>query len=315
MKILITGLHGFIGRHLINALAPQHTIYGLCRTATPLPLVTEIFSWEHLQHGNLPEVDAIIHLAAIAHDTDDAIDAALYHHVNVELTRSIFDYFISSSASTFIHFSTVKAVADSATSPLTEQQSPAPSGIYGTTKLTAEDYICSRMNSGDASRRNIYILRPTMVHGEGCKGNLPLLYNILRHNIPWPLAAFHNKRTFLSIGNLTYVVQQLIDKPVESGTYNLCDDESLSTNDVVQLIGEVLNKKVLMWRINKALMNAFARVGQYLRLPLNPSRLDKLTLDYVVSNRKIKNALNIHSLPIDSRNGLRMTIVSFHHNK
>jgi hypothetical protein len=58
-------------------------------------------------------------------------------------------------------------------------------------------------------------------------------------------------------------------------------------------------------------MTNLASLGTKLHLPLNKDRLQKLTESYVVSNEKIKNALNITSMPVDAKDGLRKTISSF----
>lgn len=50
--------------------------------------------------------------------------------------------------------------------------------------------------------KNVYIMRPCMIHSPGNKGNLNLLYGVVKKGIPWPLSAFENKRTFTSIDNL-----------------------------------------------------------------------------------------------------------------
>ena len=58
-------------------------------------------------------------------------------------------------------------------------------------------------------------------------------------------------------------------------------------------------------------MNTFASVGGALRLPLTKERLQKLTEDYVVSNEKVKKALNITQMPVSAEEGLTKTLKSF----
>lgn len=69
MKILITGVHGFVGSNLVKALRVENTIYGLDIVAPQKEGVVKTYSWNDLEQGNIPEVDAIIHLAGKAHDT------------------------------------------------------------------------------------------------------------------------------------------------------------------------------------------------------------------------------------------------------
>ena len=70
MKILITGVHGFVGSNLVKALSKEHTIYGLDIINPIKEGVRYTFSWDYLdKEDGIPEVDAIIHLAGKAHDT------------------------------------------------------------------------------------------------------------------------------------------------------------------------------------------------------------------------------------------------------
>ena len=69
MKILITGVHGFVGSNLVEALKKEHTIYGLDIVSPQKEGVKYTFSWNDLEKVSMiPEVDAIIHLAGKAHD-------------------------------------------------------------------------------------------------------------------------------------------------------------------------------------------------------------------------------------------------------
>ena len=307
MKILITGIHGFVGGNLVSYLAPDHEIYGLDIVAPEKEGVVKTYSWDDLDAGCVPEVDAIIHLAGKAHDTKNQAAAEVYFKVNTGLTQKIYDYFLKSSASKFIFFSTAKAAADRVDGVLTEDVVPAPVGPYGESKIKAEEYIQAHPAEG----KSVYILRPCMIHGPGNKGNLNLLYSVVSKGIPWPLGAFENRRTFTSVENICFAVNGLLTKDVPSGIYNMGDDEALSTNELIELICSTLGKKAHNWRLPKGLMTGVARVGGWLHLPLNPERLRKLTENYVSSNAKIKAALGVEKMPVDARNGLKITFQSF----
>ena len=147
--------------------------------------------------------------------------------------------------------------------------------------------------------------------GPGNKGNLNLLYNVVRKGIPWPLGAFENRRSFTSIDNLCYVVEGLLTKEVGSGIYHMGDDEALSTNELIALMCRALDRKPHIWKINRGLMEFCARLGTLLHLPLNEERLRKLTENYVVSNAKIKAALEIDRMPVRAEEGIVRTIKSF----
>lgn len=93
MKILITGIHGFVGSNLVVALSKEHAIYGLDIIAPEKSGIMKTYSWEDLDAGQVPKVDAIVHLAGKAHDTKNQTEANIYFKINRDLTIKIFDYF------------------------------------------------------------------------------------------------------------------------------------------------------------------------------------------------------------------------------
>ena len=323
MNILITGIHGFVGSNLVVALKEHHILYGLDIVAPDKEGVVKTFAWEDIESTSfpmqrLPQFDAIIHLAGKAHDTKNQSVAQAYFDINTGLTQKIFDFFLESTARKFIFFSSVKAAADSVVGDaLREDVIPTPIGPYGESKIAAENYILDKLKNKNEKlklhddRKQVYILRPCMIHGPGNKGNLNLLYNVVKKGIPWPLGDFENKRSFTSIDNLCYVVEGLLTKNVASGIYHMGDDEALSTNELIALMCEAMGKAPHIWKMNRKMMEGCAGLGTLLHLPLNTERLRKLTENYVVSNEKIKAALGIEQMPVRAADGIMKTILSF----
>lgn len=334
MKILITGVHGFVGSNLVNALSKEHTIYGLDIIAPQKDGIKYTFSWDDLDKDSMiPELDAIVHLAGKAHDTKNKSAADVYFKVNTGLTQKIFDWFLKQPRCTkFVFFSTAKAAADKVDGILTEDVVPTPKGPYGESKIAAERYILDQFKdyslkfkdsskvqglnpetsgTSETPAKQVYIFRPCMIHGPGNKGNLNLLYNVVKKGIPWPLGAFENRRTFTSVENICFAVNGVLTKDVPSGIYNMGDDEALSTNELIEEICKSLGREAHIWKLSKGLMNGVAKVGGCLHLPLNPERLRKLTENYISSNEKIKKALGVDRMPVDAREGLKVTLESF----
>ena len=238
MNILITGIHGFVGTNLVNALKAKHTIYGLDIVAPQKEGVIKTYTWAELE--GISAVDVVIHLAGKAHDTKNQTNAQVYFDINTGLTQKIYDWFQASKAKKFIFFSSVKAAADRVEGDiLTEDVVPCPKGPYGESKIAAENYILSKAVSSKqqvvsskrqavrseeqetrgknqesrtknqdlredsqlptnnsllqttdfklpttnfplSTEKKTYILRPCMIHGPGNKGNLNLLYQVVR---------------------------------------------------------------------------------------------------------------------------------------
>lgn len=289
--IFLTGSSGFIGTSLLKFFNNE---------------VVRVSS--RGKESSIDHAAVVIHLAGKAHDLKNTTSSKEYYEINTELTIKVFDAYLESDAKVFITLSSVKAVFDEVEDELTEQNDPNPKTHFGKSKLLAEQYILSR-EIPDGKR--VYVLRPCMIHGPGNKGNLNLLYKIVSKNIPWPLGAFENKRSFCSIDNLMFIFKELIEREdIPSGIYNVADDEPLSTNELIGLIAQSQNRSPKLWSLSKKIIEGIASLGDKLHLPLNTERLQKLTSSYVVSNVKIKEAIR-KPLPISSREGLLKTFKSF----
>ncbi|OIV43200.1 NAD-dependent epimerase/dehydratase family protein [Flavobacterium johnsoniae] len=295
-KIIITGTSGFVGQNLSSYLS------NLYFSITSVSLRN--LNWKSEIKG-----DAIIHLAGKAHDSKKTSVVSDYFEINTNLTKDLFDAFLGSRIKVFIYFSSVKAVADKVEEVLFEDVHANPETPYGQSKWSAEKYILSKeIPEG----KRVFIIRPCMIHGPGNKGNLNLLFNLVKKGIPYPLGSFHNERSFLGIDNLNFLIKGILEnKEIPSGVYNFADDEVLSTNELVRIISTVLNKRDRSIPIPKGIINGIAKVGDLIKFPLNSETVQKLTENYRVSNQKIKDAIGIDKLPNTAKEGLERTIKSF----
>lgn len=298
-NILISGATGFVGKNLMPYL--QKSIDG----SIVVPL--------SIRYGDtfMTNANIYIHLAGKAHDINNFVNDEEYEKANYLLTRSFYDKFLEDKkASCFIYMSSIKAIADKPNSIIVDEDyQETIKTIYGISKKKAEEYILNKIPND----KRVYVLRPCMIHGPGNKGNLNLLYGFVRKGIPYPLSAFQNQRSFLSVENLCYVVDQLIRRTnIASGIYHVSDDTPVSTNRIIELISEISDRRSLMIPIPPILIRSIAKLGDILSLPINSHLLQKLTENYVVSNKKLVTAIG-QKLPIEAEEGLRKTISSFVH--
>lgn len=305
MNVAITGNSGFVGVNLAPYLENKgNDIVGVSRT----PLKSNELKYSGLNLTVWNSINAFIHLAGKAHDLKNTSKENDYYKVNTELTKILFDQFLESDCEVFIYMSSVKAAADNLKGKLDENFEPIPVTAYGKSKLAAENYILSK---NIPENKRVYILRPCMIHGPNNKGNLNLLYSFISKGIPYPFGKYFNKRSFVSIENLCFIINELIDNnKIESGIYNIADDVSLSTIDIVRVISEVLNKPTRIMKLPKLFVRFLAKVGDFFPIPINSERLLKLTENYEVSNLKIKKAIQ-KKLPLSSIEGIKKTIISF----
>ena len=291
MSIYLTGASGFVGKNLVSSLDKNVLIK------------------KHMRDSEfLIKQNTVIHLAGKAHDLKNTSNKDEYYEVNTELTKQIFDSFLISDSSVFIMLSSVKAVADNVVGILNEDCEPNPKTHYCKSKLLAESYILSKKIPNN---KRVYILRPCMIHGPNNKGNLNLLYNLVSKRIPWILGSFQNKRSYCSIDNLLFIINELIkNNTIPSGVYNVADDEYLSTNEIISLISNSNNQKPIIFNLSPFIVKFIAKIGDIVQLPLNSERFKKLTESYMVSNEKLKKYI-AKELPLTSKEGVIKTLKSF----
>lgn len=311
-SVLITGVSGFIGTNLKGYLQSKgkYCISGTTRDRrlhTKLQQeICHLYSNDEILN-NHKEYDVYVHLAGKAHALKNVSDREAFFEANFNLTQRFFDHFVQDKrARKFIFVSTTMVLTDSSQDILDESYKPNPATPYGESKLMAEEYIRRHCPSD----KMVYILRPCMVHGPGNKGNLNMLYDYISKGIPYPFGAFNNKRNYVSIENLCFVIREILDREVDSGTYLIADDEPTYTIELVQMIAETSGVNVRIWAIPPILLKLLAKIGNITPLPLNEERLKKLTQDYLVDNSKIKHAIG-RGLPISTKDGLERTLRYF----
>lgn len=302
MKIVILGASGFIGKNLNADLSNMYDVNGVSLRKP---------GWKN----NIGEADTIINLIGKAHDHKGTATESDYYYVNVGLLKDIFKEFINSAASLFIHISSLAAVEEyESNHPLDEEAACNPFSFYGKSKREAEKWLLAQPLPAN---KKIIIIRPPMVHGPGDKGNLGLLYKLISKGVPYPLSSFDNKRSFVSIGNFIFFIQEIVSRhaQLKTGIYHIADDESMSTKEIINSIKYITGKNVPDLALPKMFVKFIAILGDVLPIPLNTKRLKKMTSNLLVSNAKIKKSLGLEKLPLSANEGLIITIKSFNQAK
>lgn len=301
MKVSILGASGFIGQNLLKGLSNSFNVKAVSLRDN---------NW----NASIQDSDVLINLVGKAHDHKGTATESDFYSANLDLAKKVFNEFIKSDAKLLIHLSSLAAIEEFESNiPLLEDQKVNPQSFYGKSKRVAEEWL---LDQKLAQNKKIIILRPPMVHGPGDKGNLGLLYKLISKGIPYPLSSFDNLRSFISIDNLSFFIKEIIEKQdnLQTGIYHICDDEPISTIQIIEAIKIVEGKNVMNLSIPKSIVKGLAKIGDIIPIPLNSLRLKKMTSNLILSNQKIKTALNIKQLPLSAEEGIIKTIKSFKQN-
>lgn len=312
-KLLITGVSGFVGTNLVIYLKNkgEYHITGVTRNPENCnhiqASVDNLITYDELFNDDF-NFEVVVHLAGQVIKKNEGTDSEGYfREANFLLTKNIFDHFLSLNQSNkFIFLSSIHVLTEIPNRVITEDYLPEPFTPYGRSKFEAECYI----RDHTPEDKSVYIYRPTMIHGEGNRGNMKSLYNYLMQGWPYLLGKVNNKRSFLSIENLCFIIKETLDNDIKVGYYHLADDEPTYTHDLIELISEISGKKIRKVNLPLFLVWVAAKIGNLLPVPFDTHRYGKLTSDFIVDNYKIKQAIG-KPLPVSAQNGVRRTIESF----
>ncbi len=233
MNILITGLNSYLGNSFKNYLASWPNVYN-----------TKIIDLrKNLNDYNFNGFDVIFHCAGIAHDDTKNADKNLYYRFNTDLTAKTAQKAKAEGIKQFIYMSSSIVYGKSA--PIGENKiinlnSPVnPASFYGESKILAENEL--RKLKDDNFK--ICIIRAPMIYGKNSKGNYKILSSIAQKVPAFP--KINNLRSMLYIGNFVEFVKLLIDNK-ESGTFWPQNNEYSNTSQLIKLIAEAHNKKILL---------------------------------------------------------------------
>jgi nucleoside-diphosphate-sugar epimerase len=208
----------------------------------------------------LTGIDAIVHVAGLAH-VPDALEASeALARINTEGTAQLARAAAREGVRRFILISSALVHGDvSPGRPFTESDAPIPQSDYALSKLDSETRL---REAAHGSTLQWVILRPPMVYGERAGGNFRRLVNLLRGGLPLPLGAATAPRSFIGIDNLADALVRCVAHPQAAGQlFVVSDAETTSTADLVRRIAAALRRGVWLPHLPPALLHTAFRLA------------------------------------------------------
>ncbi|AWN46248.1 NAD-dependent dehydratase [Methylobacterium terrae] len=258
--VALTGSTGFIGRHLLAALAARgYRVRVLLRRPVELPpgisgaVVGDLARPQNMAAA-LSGADAVVHSAGLAHAMSGAPEDD-YRTFNTEATRGLAQAASRARVRRFVFLSSIRAQAGpSASGILTEADAPAPIDPYGRSKLAAEEAL-------DGIDIDYAALRPVLVYGPGQKGNMAALMRLARAPYPLPLGGLAGRRSLVSVESLSDAVDAVLRAPSPLRRPLIVSEaEALSVPEMIGALRAGLGRRPGLLPVPGALLDAALRL-------------------------------------------------------
>jgi nucleoside-diphosphate-sugar epimerase len=238
MNVLLTGYSGFLGTAVYNALCEKYTLSLILRENRGLIRnVKNIFHLGSFSGGSdfslaLNGIECVIHAAALAHKVNIDCPRQSYYEVNTLATLKLAKQAAEQGVRRFIFISSIGVNGASNKKPFLVDDTPNPTESYSISKYEAEEGL---KVIAQETGLEVVIIRPPLVYGKNAPGNFGTLLKIAKKNLPLPLGAINNERSFVALDNLIDLIVTCIDHPnAANQIFLVSDDENISTSNLLK---------------------------------------------------------------------------------
>lgn len=229
-KVAILGGAGFVGSRLGNRLAKKDIIFNKFDIQTKSDVNILSLDIERIDTLNkLEGFDTIINLAAV--HRDDIRPLSRYDDVNVQGSVNVCDIARKHNINKIIFTSSV-AIYGFAAANTDESGEPNFFNDYGRTKYLAEK-VYKEWHAEDPKNRTLVIVRPTVIFGEGNRGNV---FNLLKQIASGRFVMFgngKNKKSMAYVENVTAFLEYSLSLKPGMHIYNYIDKPDFDMNTLV----------------------------------------------------------------------------------
>jgi len=319
-RVLVTGGTGAVGPAVVGALTQAGWSVRVLAASGGEPglldpgveiRVGDITDWPVVRAAS-EGVDAVVHMAALLHETGSPSAREEYERINVGGTAAVVRASQEAGARRVVFFSTIAVYGDLAGSVADETTPARPNTIYGETKLAGETLVLQAKTT-DCSPLGT-VLRVAAVYGPRVKGNYRrLLRSLARHRF-LPVGRGLNRRTQIYEKDLAAAAILVLQHPAAAGKiYNVSDGHLHTIREVIRAACSALGRRPPRAHVPLRLALAGCLLAETtgrlvrVRPPFSCETLRKYTEDMAVLSQRIQAELGFRALS-DLSSGWRATV-------
>ena len=259
MKILVTGVAGFMGSHLADAfLAKGYDVIGIDNLLggyeENVPSGVDFYNIDldnlELIQPLFEDVDLVVHTACTAYEGLSVFSPSLVVRNTMQITTNIMSACVKANVKKIVHLSSMARYGTQDVVPFVESMTPKPQDPYGIAKYGAELMI---KNIADTHGLNYVILVPHNIIGPRQKFDDPyrnvasiMINRMLQGKQPIIYGNGEQKRCFSFMQDVTDPLMIACETDVADGRIvNIGPDEEFVTiNELAQKLSIILDFKL-----------------------------------------------------------------------
>ena len=207
--------------------------------------------------GLMNNIDTVIHAAGYAHANDSGHD--VHYKTTLDGTRHLLHEATTSNVGHFVFISSTKAMTAPGTDCIDETETGLPRDEYGLARRRTEEQV---LTTGKRTGMHVSIVRPALVYGPGCKGNLATMLRWIDRGIFPPVPDTGNRRSMVDVRDLARAVIAAARRESANGrTCIIADGEDYSTRRIYQAMRSALGKAAPGWSFPACMYRAAGHAG------------------------------------------------------
>lgn len=293
-KVLVTGGSGMIGRAVLSQLVDSKKCQVRTQVRDRLEARAKIgksvdLTTVEMEQADFTRVgdqemraltkgcDFVIHCAGLVHQESASYQE--YEVVNVRATQQLAEACIENNVNTLVFLSTSAVYGKGPFKNITEEGPLAAKTPYAVSKFTSENFLQSI--AGKIPR--IIVLRPSLVFGEGDRGNLLSLIRQIKEEKYIHIGGGVTLKSLIYAGDLARIIMLCLQKlPDGYHVFNAANPEPVPMKELVEAIAASLNVTKKFNSMPEGLLKIGVRAAQALmpgKVPVTAEQIEKLATE------------------------------------
>lgn len=261
-KVIISGINGFVGRHLARELAKNNVeVFGIGHESEVSPEITDLVAGYYHQDlveawPDAPDVTGVVHLAGLAAVGPSFDEPQRYLNTNSVMVTNLCEYYLKQESNPRILIISSGAVYDPVQpQPINEGGKLGFTSPYAVSKVLNENQVAYYRGRG----LDCVTARPFNHIGPGqMKGFiLPDFYDRIDATTENTIKVgnIDTKRDYTDVRDIVRAYAAIIlAKELGSSIYNVCSGKGLSGGEILEKLKYAMNRTDISFEIDKSLV-------------------------------------------------------------